>query len=278
MTELILEFQNNDICDLISNNIKEYISNDESINIHNNLLSLNYNDNNDELIEYLSLVLYIQFANYYNNKNLHTWITHDYFFINAKEINEIIDKIKDKVSLINLSFNENLEEDSLLNYIKNDEFYNSLKTLITTTNTINIRGLITFRYKIFTASYEDCLLSPIISEFIKDKEDKEFLKLLKYFVDINDEFYDEVIIKFLENGEKVVIDNDNNDLIEKFKAQCEEITLIDDNTPINNILLSGFVSKVPKLIKVHNINNLNEDDTKFIDTLQMLFNVEIVIP
>ena len=38
MTELILEFQNNDICDLISNNIKEYISNDESINIHNNLI------------------------------------------------------------------------------------------------------------------------------------------------------------------------------------------------------------------------------------------------
>ena len=218
MTELILEFQNNDICDLISNNIKIYISNDESINIHNNLLSLNYNDNNDELIEYLSLVLYIQFANYYNNKNLHTWITNDYFFINAKEINEIIDKIKDKVSLINLSFNENLEEDSLLNYIKNDEFYNSLKILITTTNTINIRGLVTFRYKAFTTSYEHSLLSPIISEFMIEKEDKGFLKLLKSFVDINDEFYDEVTIKFLENGEKIVIDNDNNDLIEEFKA------------------------------------------------------------
>lgn len=51
MAELILEFPNNDICDLISNNIKKYISNNENIIVNNNVLLLNYNENNDKLIE-----------------------------------------------------------------------------------------------------------------------------------------------------------------------------------------------------------------------------------
>ena len=272
MNELVLEFLSDELYNLIKNNL-----NIERITKKDEKIILTYNSMDNKIIEYLALILYSEFANKYNKKYLHTWLQDEYFLIESSEIKEITDIIKRFSLFENNSLNKNSKESNLLKYIEDDKFYISLKELIISNNYINVKGLITFRNKFFIKSYQNAVLSPIIADFIKNKEYKEFINLLKYFIDTSDIYYDEVIVKFLEDGTKSVVDESNNDLISKFKEECVYKYMIDEVVSTNDIIISGLILKVPRVVKICNIKYFTEEDKEFMNTLQELFNVEILL-
>lgn len=277
MNELILHFLSNELYELIEEYLKKDKFNVNSVLKQDEKIILTYNSMDNKIIEYIALILYSEFANEYNNKYLHTWIQDEYFLIKSNEIKEITNIIRSVSLLGNSSLNENSKEDNLLKYIKDDKFYISLKELATSNNYINVKGLITFRNKFFIKSYENSILNPIIIDFIEKKEYKEFINLLKYFVDTSDIYYDEVIVKFLEDGTKSVVDESNNDLISEFKEECVDKYMIDEVVSTNDIIISGLISKVPRVVKIYNMKYFKEEDKEFMNTLQELFNVEILL-
>ena len=277
MNELILEFLSDELYELIKEYLKKDKFNKNSVLKQDEKIILTYNHMDNKIIEYIALILYSEFANEYNNKYLHTWIQDEYFLIKSNEIKEITNIIRSVSLFGNSSLNESPKEDDLFKYIKDDKFYISLKELITSNNYINIKGLITFRNKFFIKSYQNSVMAPIIADFIEAKEYKEFIKLLKYFVDSSDICYDEVIVNFLEDGTKSVTDEDNNDLISEFMEECIDKSMIDETVSTNDIIISGLISKVPRVIKINNMKNFKEEDKEFMNTLQELFNVEILL-
>lgn len=277
MNKLILHFLSDELYELINEYLKKDKSNIGTVSKEDEKIILTYNSKDNKIIEYIALILYSEFANKYNNKYLHTWIENEYFLIKSTEIEEIINIIKNIFLFESDSLNKGLKEDNLLKYIKDDKFYISLKELIISNNYINVKGLITFRNKFFIKSYENSVLSPIIADFIENKEYKEFINLLKYFVDTSDIYYDEVIVKFLEDGTKSVVDESNNDLISEFKEECVDKYMIDEVVSTNDIIISGLISKVPRVVKIYNMKYFKEEDKEFMNTLQELFNVEILL-
>ncbi|HAT4304339.1 TPA: putative sporulation protein YtxC, partial [Clostridium perfringens] len=96
----------------------------------------------------------------------------------------------------------------------------------------------------------------------------EFIKLLKYFVDIQDCKLEEVNIIVQRNGSYEVKDSKGLDI---FKDFLNEITDIAEEGIINieDIIISGLITNAPKKIKIYNEEYcINKE---FIQTIKSVF-------
>ena len=101
-----------------------------------------------------------------------------------------------------------------------------------------------------------------------EKEYNEFIKLLKYFVDIQDCKLEEVNIIVQRNGSYEVKDSKGLDI---FKDFLNEITDIAEEGIINieDIIISGLITNAPKKIKIYNEEYcINKE---FIQTIKSVF-------
>lgn len=271
MKTLKLEFLNKDSADfvfeILKKDINSYTEKDSSVELENNLITLQLNEKNNKLINLISFILYIEFSNDYKKNSLKNWLNETFFFIKKREIQEIINIVREKISITNpLSYET----------IKNTTFFKNIKTVVEDSTSINIRGLVLFRRKLFEQAFQNDILEPIVEKYMVEKEYEEFLKLLKYFVDISEDYYEEVNINFLDNNEKEIFDNNENNLLDEFFNMCSELIQNDDNVKTNDIIISALITRVPKVVKVFNINNLDKEDTEFLNTLKNLFKVETI--
>ena len=79
-------------------------------------------------------------------------------------------------------------------------------------NEINISGFLTFRTKELKKDLE-CIVDKVVEEYMVEKEYNEFIKLLKYFVEIQESKVDEVNILIEKNGDYYLRDEEGNDLV-----------------------------------------------------------------
>ena len=78
-------------------------------------------------------------------------------------------------------------------------------------NEINISGFLTFRIKELKEDLE-CIVDKVVEEYMVEKEYNEFIKLLKYFVEIQESKIDEINIIIEKNGDYYLRDEEGNDL------------------------------------------------------------------
>ncbi|MBM6821042.1 putative sporulation protein YtxC, partial [Clostridium saudiense] len=115
----------------------------------------------------------------YRKKELFNFLTETYFFLKHDEIIEVEDMIM-KV----LRSEENLKDEKMIYCIsKINSIIEKIKTCLEENEEINIKGFITFRMKELREDIED-IVDKVVEEYMVEKEYKEFVKLLKYFVDI----------------------------------------------------------------------------------------------
>lgn len=67
-----------------------------------------------------------------------------------------------------------------------------IKTCLEENEEINIQGFITFRMKELREDIEE-IIDKVVEEYMVEKEYREFVKLLKYFVDIQESKIEKLI-------------------------------------------------------------------------------------
>ena len=94
-----------------------------------------------------------------------------------------------------------------------------IKECLEENEVINIKGFITFRMKELREDIE-CIIDKIVEDYMIEKEYKEFIKLLKYFVDI--------LESKIENYSKILgfISEDSESAILRKKEVEEKISII----------------------------------------------------
>ena len=101
-----------------------------------------------------------------------------------------------------------------------------------------------------------------------EDEYQEFIRLLKYFVDIQEPKFDVVNI-YLHKDEIFVCKNKNNkDITNEYikDFDIEELTNIDD------LLVSSLITSAPTKINIYNKENINQET---VETLTSIFNDRI---
>ncbi|WP_058486153.1 putative sporulation protein YtxC [Defluviitalea phaphyphila] len=156
---------------------------------------------------------------------------------------------------------------SYLNYSYRKEILDSLMDFFEESNEFLLEGFIQFRLKEYKKHLEEVVLY-IVKEYETQKEYKEFINLLKYFVD-EQEVKEEIIhIIGTKDGNFKIYNKDKKDITEKCKEEfIQDFNIKDIN--YDDLLVSTLITTTPKQIVIHNYNLIK--NKALIETISNIF-------
>ncbi|WP_300347189.1 putative sporulation protein YtxC [Clostridium sp.] len=215
------------------------------------------------IITYVARAIYNVIIEHYREMEMLHYINENYFFLKHDEILEIdltISKIlkgENKIcsdkEFYYINRVNNMTED-IIKFLRENDY-------------MNIEGFITFRMKGLIKEIE-CIIDKVVEEYMIEKEYSEFIKLLKYFVDIQECKLEEVNLIIQRDGVYEVRDNSGIDV---FKEFLNEITDMSEEGIVNveDVIISGLITNSPKKIKIYNEEEcINKE---FLNTIKSVF-------
>ncbi len=138
-------------------------------------------------------------------------------------------------------------------------------------NKVILEGFITFRLKDYYSELQ-AAITLAVDEFLMEKEYSEFIKLLRYFVNIQEPKLETLHVLVKSSGSFRLYDSTyklvNNDYLEGFVAD-----LIDNEITYEDLLISALITLAPKFVVLHGAGNKQESET--INTIQNVFGERI---
>ena len=221
----------------------------------------------NNIISIVGKIIYKFIINIFSGKEINYFFDNSYFFIKYDEIDEIKEKVINVLS--NNNFND--ENDMFLIERKNN-IITKIKNCIEENNEINIDGFIRFRMKELFQEIE-VIVDRIVERHIVEKEYNEFIKLLKYFVEIQESKIEEVNIIIDEMGMYTILDGDSNDIYNLFLDEMEDFSMPLIGVNKDDLLISGLIANSPNKIVIHGAeNSLN---VEIIETIKQVFEDKI---
>jgi putative sporulation protein YtxC len=135
-------------------------------------------------------------------------------------------------------------------------------------NKIILDGFINFRLKDFKNDLED-IVDRAVDDYLMEKEYKEFLRLLKYFVDIQEPKFDMIhIIAGVKENEYSILNEDENEITnECMKDFINDIPGGELN--FDDLLVSTLITLAPKLITIHGVSSFKNKE--LLETIKNVF-------
>ena len=203
-------------------------------------------------------------------EDIYNFILDNYFFLNEEEIKDIEKQIIDI-----LKYNNSLKEETSIYYEnRKNHILLKIKSCQEENRQINIDGYITFRVKDLMVDIED-ISNKVVENYMIEREYNEFIRLLKYFVDIQESKIDKVNIIISKEGTYDVKDDKGNSILNTFVADVLENEFNDPSINTEDIIISGLITNVPNSIIIHGISYcLNKE---FIETINKVFTYRVEI-
>ena len=223
-----------------------------------------YNEKIKEIINiYVSNILYRVVIDNYKKKEMFEFLTDNYFFLKQSEIIEVEEYIDKILKCKNINENDN----SIYCLNKINEIINKINECISEKQEINIDGFITFRMRKLTKKIEQ-IVDKIIEIYLIEKEYNEFIKLLKYFVDLQECRINVVNIIFNDNDSYDIEDENGKSLYKEFLKELngDEYT---GNVNDEDIIISGLITSSPKNIIIYNKEKCRCKE--FLNTIEKVF-------
>jgi putative sporulation protein YtxC len=134
-------------------------------------------------------------------------------------------------------------------------------------------GFITFRLKDFIGELEDAV-ERAVDDLLIENEYNEFIKLLQYFVEIQDPKMDEVHVLQQEDKRYVLLDSDfkviHNEMLEQL---AREIT--DKEISHDDLLISSLITIAPCKITIHEYDKIK--NIELLNTISNVFTGKVVM-
>ncbi|MBU5590628.1 putative sporulation protein YtxC [Clostridium sp. MSJ-4] len=213
---------------------------------------------------HISNCIYDIIINLICEEEIYKYIEDNYFFLGEDEIREVEEKI---VNI--LKVNKGIEEEIDIYYAnKKNNILTKIQECMEERGELNIDGYMTFRVKEIMCDIEE-ISNKAIERYMVEKEYNEFIKLLKYFVEIQESKFDKVNIIIAEDGTYSIKDEEGNDLLNSFISEVIEFRFNNPSINMEDVIMSGLITNVPKFITIHGrLNCLNKE---FIDTIKNVF-------
>ncbi|MCY6370560.1 putative sporulation protein YtxC [Clostridium ganghwense] len=212
---------------------------------------------------YMSNILYKIVVKEFCYDEIQKFLNDTYFFLKYEEMREVTER-----SLKILKNEEKvLDEDMIYCINKKNDILDKIQECIKENNEINIKGFVTFRIKELTRDLES-IINKVVERYMAEKEYNEFIKLLKYFVEVQESKIDEINIMIKENGEYIIQDKDGTDIMEEILSDLLDVKYT-GSVSIDDLIISGLITYCPKHIIIHCSDNcINKE---IIDTIKKVF-------
>ena len=218
---------------------------------------------------YISNLIYKTIMENFRRKEMLEYLTENYFFLNHEEIIDIDNEINKIV------FQKNIIMDETSVYCLNriNLIVENIKAFLKETGYININGFIRFRMKAMIDTIEE-IIDKIVDKYMVEKEYNEFIKLLKYFVDVQECKIEEIDLRILNNGLYEIKNGLGEDVFKEFLNEIKDNT--DENTiNIEDIIISGLITNAPRKIKI--FNEVKCNNKEFLRTIKNVFGERVEV-
>lgn len=241
----------------------------ESLTDKNHFIKIYCSDNDDNnklnkmLNLYLSNSIYKMIASEYFDHELDSTINDVYFFIKGKELKYLKKIIKDAL----IHDGEILDENEIYCINRKNEVKEKIKEYLDENNELNIDGFLRFRIRDFKDPL-DRIVDKVIERYMVQKEYNEFIKLLRYFVEIQECKMDEVNIIIDHDGAYGIQNKRGEDILQEFLKDVSD-SKFNGAANIEDVIISGLITNVPKRIILHCVENCKNKE--LIDTIKNVF-------
>lgn len=134
-------------------------------------------------------------------------------------------------------------------------------------DTINIDGFLSFRLQNYSKELEENI-DKAVEDFLMEKEYNEFIRLLRYFVEIQDAKIDTLNILIGEDGKYHLYDKlyrmINNEYLEDLASE-----MADKDISYDDLLISSLITLAPKNIIIHFTTKIKKKE--IIETIKNVF-------
>ena len=136
-----------------------------------------------------------------------------------------------------------------------------------------LEGFIRFRMKDFTCELEEAV-DRAVDDLLIEKEYREFIKLLRYFVEIQEPKVDEVHVQLGEDKKYILLDSSlhviNNDMLEDLAKEISDKEISHDD-----LLISSLITIAPRKITIHQCDRIK--NTELLNTISNVFCGKVTI-
>lgn len=212
---------------------------------------------------YIGTVLFKVVIKEFCKKNISKYLSDNFYFLRGEDIKEV------KNMIINVFENEgNIIDDNMIYYMnRKNEIIDKIVLYLEENDEINIKGFLTFRMKEIAHDLES-IIDKIVEKFMIEKEYNEFIKLLRYFVDVQESKIDKVNIMIDKNGDYIVRDELGNDILNNLINELYD-SRINSKVSSEDLIISGLITSAPKKIVIHCVENSRNKE--LIETIKNVF-------
>lgn len=170
-------------------------------------------------------------------------IKENYFYFNKAEQNRIYDFTRDV-----LNYNEISGKHDISYQIKRKTFVlHKIQEFLCNSSIIIVDGFVNFRLKGYIEQLEESV-DVAIDEYLMDKEYREFIKLLRHFVDLQEPKKDLVNVVF--HNTEILLMDENCKFIEK-DSSLDLIAKENPEVNMDDIVVSTLINIAPRRITIH---------------------------
>lgn len=206
--------------------------------------------------KFLSSLLEEIVIEFYEEKILKQLINYNYFYFDDYERKGILDNCI-----------RTIEPDE---YMKNISQQKEVLEYFNENNKMVLDGFVYFRLKDYI-KYLDEVVDYAVNQFIVEKEYKEFINLLKVYVETRKPEYKTLHLIYL-NNESILLDEEKN-IVSVSENIYNAKYLSDISFSSNDFALNALLTLLPEKIEIH----LIDDEDEFINTLKLIFEGRVFI-
>lgn len=261
MKSFCLKTNNMQIIDYLLNRIKEInfenlIYSNNRFKIYNNIIIHYKGSNYNKFYEFFSELLEEVVVEFYEEKIIKQLLNYNYFYFDEYEKNKIIRNCFEIIEQKEY-IERGLIKKDIIKYIKEN-------------NIIVIDGFVYFRLKKYF-KYLDELVDNAVNQFVIEKEYKEFISLLRIYVNSRNSQYNMLHLIYM-NSESILIDEKRN-IVSVSENIYNAKYLSDISFSSNDFTLNTLLTLLPEKIEIHLIG----EEDEFINTIKIIFENRVSI-
>lgn len=205
---------------------------------------------------------------YYEPKLLRKIARANFFYLSERERNSVIDNaaklLKDEKMMLPGGFYKATRRSKVMR---------SILEYLDVANEINIEGFVNFRLNPYINELSETI-ERALEIFIAEREYNEFIKLLRYFVEIQECKIDTIHLCQSKDGRYILYDENRNRVSSEYFDELRS-EILDDTINYDDLLISTLITISPKNITIHNIDGFRNKE--LVQTIMNVFTERITI-
>ncbi len=217
---------------------------------------------------YISNALADYIIRQYEERLLVRIINSNFCYFNAVERKEILDRALNIIRNDDKTF-----INSLFQIRRRNVIVRRLMDYFDNSNNIILDGFVNFRLKEYIKDLEE-VADKAVDDFLMDREYKEFIRLLRYFVDVQEPKIDTVHVIVGYDNHYTLLDGSKNEITnECIQEYVNEISEGEIN--YDDLLVSSLITFAPRKIVIHSTGQFRNKE--LMETIKNVFAGRVVL-